>query len=187
MQTITTEGLPRQEQGSRAAHRLRREGWVPAALYGRGGPRLFKVKNTVAEKIVFTSQAYLVEIHMGDFRQTALLREYQLHPVHDYIMHLDFWGVAPEDEVTVSLPIRLVGTAEGVQMGGKLVPLLRRLKVRGRVQELPDAIEIDITPLKLGKSLIAGKVSIPNLTIITPGDAAIARIEIPRALRTQQG
>jgi len=127
MQTITIEGLPRQEQGSRAAHRLRREGWVPAALYGRGGPRLFKVKSTVAEKIVFTSQAYLVEIHMGDFRQTALLREYQLHPVHDYIMHLDFWGVAPEDEVTVSLPIRLVGTAEGVLPGLSHFPILQTI------------------------------------------------------------
>ncbi len=78
MQTITIEGLPRQEQGSRAAHRLRREGWVPAALYGRGGPRLFKVKSTVAEKIrLRRREAYLVEIHMGDFRQTAFLREYR--------------------------------------------------------------------------------------------------------------
>ncbi|MDT7942151.1 MAG: 50S ribosomal protein L25 [Bacteroidota bacterium] len=187
MQTITLEGFPREEHGSRACRRLRREGWVPAALYGRGGPRSFKVKHTAAEKIVFTPHTYLVELHIEDLRQTALLREYQLHPVHDYILHLDFWGVAPEDEVVVSLPIRLVGTAQGVQMGGKLVPLLRRLKVRGRVQDLPDAIEIDVTPLQLGKSLIAGKVSIPNLLILTPPDAAIARIEIPRALRTQQG
>ncbi len=187
MQSIVVEGVLREAEGSRAARRLRREGWVPAALYGRGGPVSFQVKATLAQKLVFTPYAYLVELHIGDLRQTALLREYQLHPVHDYILHLDFWGVSPEDEVTVSLPIRLVGTAEGVQMGGKLVPLLRRLKVRARVQDLPEAIDIDISSLKLGKSLTAGKVSIPGLIIVTPGDAAIARIEIPRALRTQQG
>ncbi len=187
MQSIVVEGVLREDQGSRAARRLRREGWVPAALYGKSGPLSFKVKAPLAQKLVFTPHAYLVHLHIGDIQQTALLREYQLHPVHDYILHLDFWGVSPEDEVTVSLPIRLVGTAEGVQMGGKLVPLLRRLKVRGRVQDLPEAVEIDITPLKLGKSLTAGKVSLPHLTIVTPADAAIARIEIPRALRTQQG
>ncbi len=187
MQSIIIEGVLREEKGSQAARRLRREGWVPAALYGRSGPVSFKVKATHAQKLVFTSQAYLVHLQIGDLRQTALLREYQLHPVHDYLLHLDFWGVSAEDEVTVSLPVRLVGTAEGVQMGGKLVPLLRRLKVRGQVQNLPPTIEIDITSLKLGKSLTASKVAIPNLTIITPGDAAIARIEIPRALRTQQG
>ncbi len=187
MKQIVIEGVVREEQGSRAAQRLRRQGWVPAALYGKGGPLFFKIRGTEAERLVFTPQVYLVELVVGEKRQIAILREYQLHPVHDYVLHLDFLGVSLEDEVTITLPIRLVGTAEGVQMGGKLVPLLRRLKVQGRVSDLPAEIEVDVRGLRLGKSLTVGKVSAPNLRILTSADTAIARVEVPRALRTQQG
>ncbi len=88
--------------------------------------------------------------------------------------------------MTVALPVKLVGTAEGVQMGGKLVPLGRRLKVRGRLKDLPSVVEIDVSSLKLGKTLTVGKVHLPGLTIVASPDTGIARIEVPRALRAQQ-
>lgn len=187
MKRILVEGLQeRQPAGSRAARRARREGLVPAALYGRGGPKYFFVRHTQAEKLVFTPHVYVVDLSLGGETHTAILREYQLHPVHDYVLHLDFLGCLPEDKVTIELPIRLEGTAEGVQTGGKLVPLMRKLRVRGRVQDLPDYIAIDVTPLKLGKTLTVGRVQVEGLELLSPPDAAIARIEIPRALRAQQ-
>lgn len=187
MKRILVEGLQeRQPAGSRAARHARREGLVPAAFYGRGGPKYFFVKYTQAEKLVFTPHVYLVELFLGGQPHTAILREYQLHPVHDYILHLDFLGCSPEDKITIELPIRLEGTAEGVQMGGKLVPLMRKLKVRGRVQDLPDYIPINVTSLKLGKTLTVGRAEVEGLELLSPPDAAIARIEIPRALRAQQ-
>ncbi|MCS6895527.1 MAG: 50S ribosomal protein L25 [Bacteroidia bacterium] len=180
-------GERRIPDGTREARRLRRAGLVPCALYGKGIQETFVLPQTEAHKVVFTPHVYLFEIGLGERMHNAILREYQLHPVHDYVLHLDFMACGLEDEVTVALPVKLTGVAEGVQMGGKLVPLTRRLRVRGRVKDLPAVLEIDISPLKLGKTLSVGKLSFPNLQIVASPDTAIARIEIPRALRTQQG
>ncbi len=187
MQVYALSGELREGKGSAEARRMRRAGLVPCALYGKFGEKLFTLPQTEAHKIVFTPRVYLFELSLPGETYTAFLREYQLHPVHDYVMHLDFLGCSLEDEVTVALPVRLVGTAEGVKMGGKLVPLARRLKVRGRVQDLPDTLDIDITNLRLGKTLTVGRVQLPGLQVMASSDTAIARIEIPRALRTQQG
>nr|BAL57304.1 50S ribosomal protein L25 [uncultured Bacteroidetes bacterium] len=187
MQVYKLSGEPRGERGSALVRRLRRAGKVPCALYGKGIHHLFSLPQTEAHKIVFTPHVYLFEIGLGGETYTAILREYQLHPVHDYVLHLDFWVCGPEDEITVALPVKLVGTAEGVQMGGKLVPMARRLKVRGKVKDLPALLEIDISGLKLGKTLTAGKVQLPGIQLAVSPDTAIARVEVPRALRTQQG
>jgi len=187
MQVYPLTGEPRVPMGSSEARRLRRAGKVPCALYGKGIQEAFLLTQTEAHKIVFTPHVYLFEIQLKGTKHTAILREYQLHPVHDYVLHLDFMACGMEDEITIALPVKLVGIAEGVQMGGKLVPLVRRLRVRGRVKDLPPVLEIDISNLKLGKTLTAGKLSFPGLQIVASPDTAIARIEIPRALRTQQG
>lgn len=187
MQVYALRGEPRVPQGSAEARRLRRAGKVPCALYGKGLSETFFISQPEAHKIVFTPHVYLFTIELATRTHSAILREYQLHPVHDYVMHLDFMACGLEDEVSVALPVKLVGVAEGVQMGGKLVPMLRRLRVRGRVKDLPDVLEIDISALKLGKTLTVGRVSLPGLQIMASPDTAIARVEVPRALRTQQG
>ncbi|MCS7152356.1 MAG: 50S ribosomal protein L25 [Bacteroidia bacterium] len=186
MQVYRLSGEPRVAKGSSEARRLRRAGKVPCALYGKGVQENFLLSQSEAHKIVFTPHVYLFEIGLNGQTYTAVLREYQLHPVHDYVMHLDFMACGPEDEITVALPVKLVGIAEGVQMGGKLVPLTRRLRVKGKVKDLPAVLEIDISSLKLGKTLTAGKISFPGLQVLSSPDTAIARIEVPRALRTQQ-
>lgn len=187
MQVYRLSGEPRQAAGSAEARRQRRAGKVPCALYGKGISETFLLPQTEAHKIVFTPHVYLFELSLAGRTHTAVLREYQLHPVHDYVLHLDFLACGLEDEITVALPVKLVGTAEGVQMGGKLVPLARRLHVRGKVRDLPAVLEIDVTALKLGKTLTVGKLDLPGIRIVASPDTAIARIEIPRALRTQQG
>lgn len=186
MQVYKLEGQPRESTGSAEARRLRRAGQVPCAIYGKGFSLPFSLSQTEAHKIVFTPHVYLFELALDGHTYSAILREYQLHPVHDYVMHLDFLACGLEDEVTVALPVKLVGIAEGVQMGGKLVPLSRRLKVKGRLKDLPSVVEIDVSSLKLGKTLTVGKVSLPGLTIVDSPDTGIARIEVPRALRAQQ-
>ncbi|MCS7297676.1 MAG: 50S ribosomal protein L25 [Bacteroidia bacterium] len=180
-------GEPRYPRGSAEARRLRRAGKVPCALYGKGLEQAFLIPQTEAQKIVFTPHTYFFQITLTEeFSYGAILREYQLHPVHDYVMHLDFMACGEEDEVTIALPVKLVGQAEGVQMGGKLVPLTRRLRVKGKIKDLPAVLEIDISRLKLGKTLTAANLSFPNLQIIAAPDTGIARIEVPRALRAQQ-
>ncbi|MDW8134858.1 MAG: 50S ribosomal protein L25 [Bacteroidia bacterium] len=181
------KGEPRQANGTPEARRLRRMGKVPCALYGKNSlSETFSIPQSEAQKIVFTPHVYLFELHLLTKTYNAILREYQLHPVYDVVLHLDFMACEPEDEISIALPVKLTGIAEGVQMGGKLVPLARRLKVRGKVKDLPESLVIDISALKLGKTLIVGNVQLPGLQILASPDTAIARVEVPRALRAQQ-
>ncbi|MEN2993006.1 MAG: 50S ribosomal protein L25 [Bacteroidia bacterium] len=185
MQRYVLEGVLRAKVGTAEARRYRRQHQVPCSLYGKGLNIPFLLPENEARKVVFTPNVYLFELRLEGKSYTAILREYQLHPVHDYVLHLDFMACDLEDVVTLPLPVKLVGLAEGVQMGGKLVPLVRRLRVRGKVKDLPPALEIDISSLKLGKTLTVAKVNIPGLEIVASPDTGIARVEVPRALRTQ--
>jgi large subunit ribosomal protein L25 len=85
--------------------------------------------------------------------------------------------------VEVELPIKLSGTSKGVLSGGRLVPMLRKLKVRGLVSQLPDKVEIDISDLDLGKTIRVGEVSLEGIKVTSPSSAGIAIIEIPRAVK----
>lgn len=185
MKTYRLTAQIRTEIGSAAAHRLLRQRLVPASLYAKGFQKTLAIPYTTAEKIIYTPDVFLFEIEVEGEVFPALLREVQFHPIHDTIQHLDFWKVHQDQEVTVWLPIQLVGKPEGVQVGGKLIPKLQKIKVKGLLKNIPDKLEIDVSPLKLGKTLIAKHVQIPGIQILNRPDTAIATIEIPRALRVQ--
>ncbi|MGQ9864002.1 MAG: 50S ribosomal protein L25 [Bacteroidia bacterium] len=185
MKTYCFAAQVRTQTGSLAARRLLRQRLVPAALYAKAFQKMLAIPYTTAEKIIYTPEVFLFEIDVEGEIFPALLREVQFHPIHDTIQHLDFWKVHPDQEVTVWLPIHLVGKAEGVQIGGKLIPKQRKLKVKGLLKNIPDKLEIDVSSLKLGKTLIAKHVQIPGIQILDRPDTAIATVEIPRALRVQ--
>jgi hypothetical protein len=99
-------------------------------------------------------------------------------------------GRAPKlivNPIEVELPLKLVGTSEGQGVGGKLVQKERKVRVRGSYTKLPTAVEVDVTTLKLGKSLKVREVSFPDFTLAMAADVPLATVEIPRALRQDQG
>ena len=163
--------------------KIRRAGNVPAVVYGQGEPVAVAVDFQAMTKVLHSPETYIVKLDLEGKTTSAIVRDVQYHPVTDNVLHVDFLRVTETEAVEVDLPIKLVGTAKGVLAGGRLVPMLRKLKVKGLVTELPDKVEVDISALEMGKTFRVGEIPVSGLTITSPAPAGVAIIEIPRAVR----
>lgn len=183
MNTIDLAATPR-ELGNKSSKRTARlAGWIPCVLYGVEQPMHFQVQTTALAKVVNTPETYLVKLQLPGSERQAVVREIQVDPVHDVIIHVDFQEVTESRPVELDLPVRLEGTSPGMLAGGKLIQKARRLRVRGLLRHIPDRLTVDVSGLGLGKSLKVRELAFPELQITMPGDLPVATIEIPRALR----
>ncbi len=183
MKTIELKGASRSETGKAAMKKIRRAGLVPAVIYGQGEPVAVSVDFQGLQKVLNSPETYVVNLDIDGNNTDAIVREAQFHPVHDRVLHVDFLRVTDHQAVEVELPIKLVGNSVGVLAGGRLVPMLRKVKVKGMIATLPDIVKVDITSLELGKTIRVGDVVFEGLNITSPASSGIAIIEIPRAVK----
>lgn len=183
MKTIQLNGSSRSETGKAAMKKIRRAGSVPAVIYGQGEPVSVSVDFQGLQKVLYSPESFIVNLDIDGKNVDAIIRDAQFHPVNDRVLHVDFLRVTDSQPVEVELPIKLVGTSKGVLGGGRLVPMLRKMKVKGMINSLPDRVEVDITNLEMGKTIRVGEVSIEGLNITSPASSGIAIIEIPRAVK----
>ena len=180
MKTIELSGVSRAELGTKDAEKLRREGQVPCVLYGGTENIHFNVDIRDIDKLVFTPNVYLVKLAVGDVTVDALLRDIQFHPVTDRVIHADFLQLSPDKLVDVELPVRLIGNAIGVRNGGKLRLTQRKLKVKGLLADLPEAIEVNIEKLRIGHAVKVGELSFAGLTFLNAENAVVVAVKAAR-------
>lgn len=177
-------GKEREELGKGPSSRLREKGLIPCVIVGKEKNVHFYSFINDFNKIVFTPLTYIVNVEVGGKTYKTIIQEAQFNPLSDEVTHVDFLEVSDDKPVKCELPVKFVGKSKGVQVGGKLVPSIRKLKVKGNISDMPEYIEIDITELDLGKSIKVREVSVEGLTILNPEALPIATIEIPRALKS---
>jgi len=183
MQTLKIEATPRADFGKKASRAIRREGQVPCVLYGGGETVSFSVDAKALKPLIYTPNSYIVEFDFDGSKEQAVLREAQFHPVREEILHLDFYRVAAGKPVSIAIPVRLTGNAEGVKVGGKLTLSARKLTVSALVENLPDEIVVDVTPLGVGKTIFVGDLQFENLRFVTPATTAVCAVRVTRASR----
>lgn len=186
MLTYELTGELRTATGKAVSKKLRRDSQVPCVLNTAQGPLHFTAHVNDLMKAIKTPNTYLVALSLGGKTYNAVLKDRQFDPVFDNLLHVDFNSVLEDKPVEVSLPVLLTGVAEGVQSGGKLVQKTRRLKVSGFAKDLPQSISVDVTNLKLGRSMKVREVNFDKFKVLTNGDVPLATVEIPRALRTDR-
>lgn len=172
--------------GKTSTKKIRKEERVPGVIYDGDNPIHVTFDYKEAKELLYTPHTYIVKVTVDeDAPVETLIRESQFHPVTENILHIDLMKVTPEKEVVLSLPINFTGKAEGVAKGGRLVTKLRRLSVKGVPSEMPEAITIDVTKLDLGGTIKVGNAEIvEGVRVITPASAAVASVEVPRAMRS---
>lgn len=183
MKTISIKALKRDAYGKKAAKAVRREGFVPCILCGNGETVAFSVDPREIKPLIYTPNSYIVEFDFDGKKEQAVLREAQFHPVREQILHLDFYRIAAGKPVSIAIPVRLTGNAEGVKVGGKLVLSARKLTVSALVENLPDEIVVDVTELGVGKTVFVGDIERENLKFITPATTAVCAVRVTRASR----
>lgn len=183
MKSIEINGTLRTDLGKKGAKDIRRSELTPCNIYGNGGNINFTVVTKELKGLLYTPNAYIVDLNIGGNKEKAVLREVQFHPVTDEVLHIDFYRITDDKPVTIEVPVVLNGNSEGVKQGGKLQLATRKLKVSAFAKDLPDTFEIDITNLGLGKTIMVGELEFPNVTILNPKSTVVCAVKMTRAAR----
>ena len=153
MKSITIKGSKRESVGKAATKALRNADKVPCVLYGGENAIHFSAEEKAFKNLVYTPNVYTATIELeGEKAVTCILQDIQFHPVNDKILHIDFYQLFDDKEVTMEIPVTLLGNAPGVIIGGSLRFPKRKLKVKALPANLPDTIEADISKLEIGVS-----------------------------------
>ena len=181
MKTLSLSGSSRENVGKRGASELRRQERVPAVLYGGEKQIHFSLSNNDAKKLIVTPDVYVVELEIEGKKTKAIVQEVQLHPVTDKPVHMDFFEISDVKPFKIKLPVRLEGFSRGVRNGGRLRQNFRKLQVFGLEKDMPEAIVIDITPIRIGQKRRVSDISIPGLTFLDPKNAVVVGVQTARA------
>ncbi|MDA8956202.1 50S ribosomal protein L25 [Flavobacteriales bacterium] len=166
---------------SKIANRaLRNQGKVPCVLYGGEKQVYFSIKENDLDKLVNTPSVYICEIDFEGTIYKAILQDIQFHPLTDRIDHVDFLQVFDDKEVTMNIPINFNGSAIGVKNGGNLIVRRRAIKTRALPANLPDAIEVNIENLKIGKTIFVGDIRDEKYTYLAQDNAVIVGVKMAR-------
>lgn len=185
MKKLEIVGYRRANLGRTEAQDLRAEGHVPSVLYGSTEQVHFYAPAMLFRPLLTTPDIFEVTLNIEGDLFKAILQDTQFDPVNDMIIHADFLLIIPGKEIKVDVPIKLTGASTGVFKGGKLNQKLRKLRVKGLSENIPDYIEIDITHLDLGKSIKVSAIKPEGFVILSQTSNPVASVEIPRALRGQ--
>ena len=180
MKTVTLSGSPRENVGKQDAADLRRNERIPAVLYGGEKQIHFSISENDAKKLIFTPNVYIVELEIKGEKVKAIVQESQLHPVTDRILHIDFLQILDNKPFKIKIPVRLEGFSRGVQNGGRLRQNFRKLKVLGLEQDMPEAVVIDITSLRIGHKRRVSDLSIPGIKFLDPLNAVVVGVQTAR-------
>ena len=181
MKSITIKGSERESVGKVATKALRNAGEVPCVLYGGKQPVHFSADERAFKSLVYTPNAHTVVIELEGKSFNAILQDIQVHPVSDKILHIDFFQLFDDKEITMEVPVKVVGVSPGVLLGGVLRLNTRRLKVKALPKNLPDFIDADISPLEMGNKLYVTKLVSDNYKLLHPDNTVVAQVRISRA------
>ncbi|MEW6623732.1 MAG: 50S ribosomal protein L25/general stress protein Ctc [Bacillota bacterium] len=188
METLQLDAKVRTGRGKGYMNRMRNQGSIPAVLYGQevDSIPLLVLEKTV-EKVITSAgeNAFLqlkVETNNGSKEYNVLMREVQRHPVKKTLSHIDFYQVSMSEKLETTVPIILVGESIGIAEGGILQHRLRELAIRCLPADIPAAVEVDISNLKIGDSVsVADIPASEKVEYITDPSTVVAVVSSPRA------
>ncbi len=183
MKSITINGSKRESVGKKSTKSLRNADMVPCVIYGKNNPVHFAAKELDFSKLVYTPNAHTVVINLDDNTTiNAILQDIQFHPVSDRILHVDFYELSEDKEISINIPVKIEGAAPGVlNSGGVLSVNKRKLRVRALPKNLPDTIIADISSLELGNKLYTADVKSDLYSFLHPDNMVICQVRTSRA------
>lgn len=185
MEVVAVTGQARADLGKKSAKAAKREGMIPAVLYGGEEVIHFATTHKNVKDLVYTPQFKLAEITIDGKSYTCILKDIQFHPLTDEVIHLDFRELVEGTPVKVDVPLRFSGVSKGVKSGGKLMQKLRRLRIKTVPEQLVDHVLVDVTSLDMNQSIRVRDIQPgEGIEIMNSPGIPVATVEIPRALRS---
>jgi len=187
MKTVSLSGSLRENVGKKDAKKQRREGKIPCVIYGGEKQIHFSVEELSFDGLIFTPDAFIINIDIDGKNYQSVMQEVQYHPVTDKVLHADFVEIVEGKEITVGLPTRLIGDSMGVMKGGKLIHKMHKVKVRGLIGSIPDFVEVDITQMDIGGSIKIKDLTLGDLELLDHPNGVIVRVKTARVEAELEG
>jgi large subunit ribosomal protein L25 len=184
MAQIVVEAERRDQRGKNAAGRLRRSGRIPAVIYGSRRDPIALSVDPVAVGAILHSDAganTIFSLRVAGGQANAMVKDYQLDPVSGRLIHTDFIEIAMDKVLEVTVPIEIVGEAEGVKLGGGIMDIVTRaIQIECLPGDIPESIKIDVTPLKINAYIRVRDLQVdPKLKVVTDPDVVAVTIVPP--------
>jgi large subunit ribosomal protein L25 len=154
METIVLGVEPRVIK-KKEAKKLRNNGIVPAVIYHKGEETVAVSVNEIAlKKLVHSAESHIIDLQFPDGKiKRSFIKEVQFHPVTDRIIHTDFQLFSADEIIELEVPVAVSGDSAGVEKGGKLLIILHALTIKGKPEDMPDHLVVDVTALEIGHSI----------------------------------
>lgn len=181
MKSVELKAASREETGSKSALKaLRKEGRVPATLYGGEENINFHLDEIAFSKLVNTSEVHLIDLKFDDKTIKAVTREIQFHPVSDEIIHADFMQVFDDKPITIAVPVRFTGNSIGVMKGGSRREKMRKLIIKALPKDVPEEVVVDVTKLRVGDVIQIEDIKIDGVEFLEHPKAVIVAVKMSR-------
>ena len=184
MKTIEIVTTERKSLGKKETKKLRKEGNVPCVIYGGEKVTHFYAHKNDFRHLVYTPNVYLVNLKIDGKECRAIMQDIQYHPVTDEILHIDFYEIFVGKEVIIKIPVKLNGLSIGVKEGGKLALETRKLRVKALPKNLPDILNVDVTELKLEKTIKVGDLSFEDLELLDFKNSVVCSVKLTRVAKS---
>ena len=185
MQVFDLKGEVRNDLGKKATKAVRYAEKVPCVLYGGEANVHFAVLDKDLKKLLYTPNVYLVNLDLDGKSYGAVMRDIQFHPVTDKVLHIDFYQTSEDKPVVMDVPVRVTGHAAGVQAGGKLAIITRKLKVKALPKDMPEVV-VDVTSLGVGKAIKVQDIHVEGVELMNAKSVVVAQVKLTRAARAAQ-
>ncbi len=157
------EGIVRESIGKTTAKKLRRDGYLTANLYANGVENIQAAfKRGEFMRAVRNKENLAFSVKVGDKELDVVIQEYQLHPVHGEVVHVDLRVTVPGQVTDFLVPVVTHGTPVGLKNKGVLVMSKRRVKVRGAIENMPAKFDLDVEPLNRDDSILIRDIEVPS-------------------------
>ena len=183
MKSVQLEATSRSEVRKKSAlNALRKEGRIPAVLYGGKDNVNFHVGEIAFSKLITTHEVYFIDLNFGDTTTKAVISDIQFHPVTDRVIHIDFMEVFEDKPVTIGIPVTFTGASKGVLNGGKRREKLRKMLLRALPSDLPEVVSIDITEMKIGDSIKVKDITLDKVECLDNENSVIIAVKTSRVV-----
>jgi len=157
------EGIVRESIGKTTAKKLRRDGYLTANLYAKGVENIQAAfKRGDFARAVRNKESLAFPVKVGDKELNVVIQEYQLHPVHGEVVHVDLLIAVPGQVTDYLVPVVTHGTPIGLKNKGVLVMSKRRIKVRGAIENVPAKFDLNVEPLNRDDSILIRDIEVPE-------------------------
>ncbi len=180
MSEVIISAQKRDNAGTSISRYLRRNGRVPAVIYGAENDAVSVSVDKLELGRLLRSDFSVITIDVDGQKEMAVIKEVQVHPLRSDVLHVDFMRVAAGHEIKVTVPINYVGESVGVKLGGLLSIMKNELNIQVLPKNMPDTVEVDITDMEIGDVVRVGDLDLKDVTVLDDPAVMLCQVHVTR-------